>query len=493
MEAPGYIHSLRSQDFTFQLKKSAKPLSTLTDMARKHLYEDYLYLQTEEQKRRVEELKMGGKIDNRGKGSFDGKLLAAHYQISLPAMYAIVKRGRTSPDTAAKKRPGRKKMMTFSMVEHVVKTDQLAGGTALHTLHGMLEQDPTPGYQTHYRGRVISTPSIYTLSKLKKAPEVVVKKLRVVPMITEQNAAERLDWCENNVLEMPSLIEDRVEFCRQLESWVDVDETILTYSFGTGRIMVLRRGETPDEEEDQLTIRDELKSNPPSILLFSAVTCPRLLNPETCMEEGAEFDPKRKGIVQVRRVRGEGVYKRKTKYNEAGDAKFSDITVTGRTYGYMMANETNGLTSYLKRYHEGDEDQNRCCAAGIPIEISTTKEDTKPRGKRDIILNMHFNTQTQDSEYLASANYVSDSEDSECEEEEDLFEYAGSRYRVQQDNAGGHGFNNFQSGAGRRRSKTHGDNHGRTRLGRLLPAPQLSLHQHERLGFLPLLEGVYEG
>jgi hypothetical protein len=54
-----------------------------------------------------------------------------------------------------------------------------------------------------------------------------------------------------------------------------------------------------------------MKSNPPSILIFAAVTCPRLLNPTTCMEEGARFDPCRKGIIQVRRVRGEDVYKRK--------------------------------------------------------------------------------------------------------------------------------------------------------------------------------------
>lgn len=67
------------------------------------------------------------------------------------------------------------------------------------------------------------------------------------------------------------------------------------------------------------------------------MTCPRLLNPTRCMEDGAQFDPCRKGIVQVRRVRGEDVYRRKTKQNEAGDAKFSDITVNAKTYGYMMA------------------------------------------------------------------------------------------------------------------------------------------------------------
>ena len=65
------IHPLRSQAISFQLKKSISPRSKLTDSARRHLYEDYLFLQTEEQKRRVTELKAGTRIDNRGKGSFD--------------------------------------------------------------------------------------------------------------------------------------------------------------------------------------------------------------------------------------------------------------------------------------------------------------------------------------------------------------------------------------------------------------------------------------
>jgi hypothetical protein len=77
----GYIHPLRSQAFSFQLKKSLKPRSELTDVARKHLFEDSLYLQVEEQKRRVQELKAGLKVDNRGVGNFDYKLLAAHYCI----------------------------------------------------------------------------------------------------------------------------------------------------------------------------------------------------------------------------------------------------------------------------------------------------------------------------------------------------------------------------------------------------------------------------
>lgn len=235
---------------------------------------------------------------------------------------------------------------------------------------------------------------------------------------------------------------------------MDVDETVLTYSFGTGRILVLHQHDLQNgdveglSQEEMVTVRDEMKSNPPAILIFSAVTCPRLLNPGTCMGEGAQFDPNRKGIIQVRRVRGEDVYKRKTKFNNTGDAKFSDITVNAKTYGYMMANEGTGLISYLKRYHDGDEDRNRCCAAGIPIELVTTKEAKQPKRKPgETILTMQLDTQTQGSDYIASVNYNSDSEDSECVEEDEGIDYSGMRFRVQQDNAGGHGFNNFRGGA----------------------------------------------
>jgi hypothetical protein len=238
---------------------------------------------------------------------------------------------------------GRKNVLTSSMVEHVVMQDQLASGTTLRTLRGILELDPVPGYQTQYRSQVIHTPSISTLAKLKKSKDVMIKKLRLVPMITESNAKERLNWCETNVLQQPQTDEERIDFCKILESWVDVDETIITYSFGTGRILVLRRhnhqlelqdGELEGLSQDEsLIVRDEMKSNPPSI---------------TCMEEGARFDPCRKGMVQVRRVRGEDVYTRRTKHKEVGDAKFSDITLKAKTFGYIMTNEGIVLISYLK-------------------------------------------------------------------------------------------------------------------------------------------------
>lgn len=192
MEEPGAIHPLRTQVFSFQLKTSTKPLSKLTNVARKQLYDDYIFLQLEEQKRRAEELSTGVLRETRGRGSFDGKRLAAHYRINLHSMYDIIRQGNFTVDTAAKKRSGRKRTVTPSVVEHIVKQDQLAGGTTLRTLHAVLEETSVPGFETNYKGRVNHIPSISTLAKLKRSNDVAVKKLRLVPMISEQNASERL-------------------------------------------------------------------------------------------------------------------------------------------------------------------------------------------------------------------------------------------------------------------------------------------------------------
>ena len=126
-----------------------------------------------------------------------------------------------------------------------MEQDQLVGGTTIRTLHAVLEDHNVPGFETKYGDRISQIPSMSTLARLKKSSEVAVKKLRVVPMITDQNVIERLKWCEENVLSLPSSIEERINFCRSLESWVDVDETVLVYSFGTGRLPSPTASKTP--------------------------------------------------------------------------------------------------------------------------------------------------------------------------------------------------------------------------------------------------------
>ena len=95
---------------------------------------------------------------------------------------------------------------------------------------------------------------------------------------------------------------------------------------------------------------DEWKKNPPKILVFGAITAPRLLNPRTSHIEGAKFDPVRRGIVQLRRVRAVSKYQRKTKHHQRHDLKFSDCSVNGSVYEYMMTGP-KGLADFLDSYH----------------------------------------------------------------------------------------------------------------------------------------------
>lgn len=107
----------------------------------------------------------------------------------------------------------------------------------------------------------------------------------------------------------------REAFARQLETLVDVDECYIIYSVGTGKLYFLPEDFERMNEEGQdgqkCVVMDEWKKNPPKILLFGAITAPRLLNPRTSHLEGAKFDAIRKGIVQIRRIRAVSKYQRR--------------------------------------------------------------------------------------------------------------------------------------------------------------------------------------
>jgi len=136
-------------------------------------------------------------------------------------------------------------------------------------------------------------------------------------------------------------------------------------------------------------IMDEWKKNPPKILIFGAITAPRLLNPRTSHVEGAKFDETKRGIIQVRRV---SKYQRKTKQHQRPDLKFSDCTVNGAVYEYMITGPS-GLADYLDKYYEEDDKddtseedseddhQVRTTAWGIPIELTSVHQKKNTSAK----------------------------------------------------------------------------------------------------------------
>lgn len=150
-----------------------------------------------------------------------------------------------------------------------------------------------------------------------------------------------------------------------------------------------------------------------------------MLNPRTSHLEGAKFDATRKGIVQIRRIRTVSKYQRSTKQHQRHDLKFSDCTVNGAVYEYMMTGP-NGLADALEKYYnhdedvDEDEDQNRTTAWGIPIELTSEQQSKKGA-------TLSFSLAATESATSAP--------------NPDL-----PLIRVQQDNAGGHGFNNRQVG-----------------------------------------------
>jgi len=138
---------------------------------------------------------------------------------------------------------------------------------------------------------------------------------------------------------------------------VDVDECYIVYSVGTGKLYFLPEDfeqRSQEGTEQMNVIMDEWKKNPPKILLFGAITAPHMLNPRTSHLQGAKFDETKRGIIQIRRIRAFSRYQRKTKYHQRHDLKFSDCTINGAVYEYMMTGP-NGLAEFLDKYYHEEE------------------------------------------------------------------------------------------------------------------------------------------
>ena len=253
-------------------------------------------------------------------------------------------------------------------------------GLSIRRLADLLEANPPPNYTTMYLNIERKSPSQFSLMRILADSTLIQMRVHCRPTLTDANMVERLHWCQDRLIEYQGLdINDEIGrevFARKLESCVDVDEMSLMYSCGTGRLYFLPGDLDGASAEEQEVICHEWKQSPYKILLFGAITAPRLLNPGKSHLEGAQFDDKKRGIIQIRRIRAMGLYKKRTQHHNKGDLKFTDCTVSGPVYENMMTGR-NGLASFLDKYFDVREDDGvRTCAWGIPIELTT--ESRKP-------------------------------------------------------------------------------------------------------------------
>ncbi len=284
-------------------------------------------------------------------------------------------------------------------------------------------------------------------------------------MLTDVNIQQRYDWCLDNHVAYFQDLEgaDRVAFAALLTTVVDVDEMMLVYSPGTGKLLFLPEDLEEMTDENRHVVLDEMKLKPPQLLLFGAVTAPELLNPLTCDAEGARFHPKRKGIVQIRRLCGVSEYQRKSKNHARGDAKYEDITMNGAVYKHAMVGP-GGLGDAMTKYY-GDPDQDdgvRTTAEGVPIGLTRAAAKNAKVVKRDAAAAAAAGAAEDEAEPDAYSDQDVDVEgatlgDQDASQTPDQAHSSSSAsqlrqqrpvsHRIQQDNAGGHGFNNFQSGS----------------------------------------------
>jgi hypothetical protein len=438
------ISPIRTDDFQFILRKTSHPDSHLSDKAKEQLFLDALHLEKTWLKRKLDgfrEDEFTASQSVKTAFQYNGKLLAEHYQVHPSTVTRVVALGRKTSTTDTRPRSGRPPVFNRVHQQHALKTNNEVSGGSLRTLQALLEASPPTEYETSYKGVKRHSPCFKTIWSLLQQEKLVIQTIRFRPLLSEANQKERLKWSQEKLFtSVRGLdIEDgdaREAFVRHLETLVDVDECYLVYCVGTGKLYFLPEDFEKLKQDGgnvSTVIMDEWKKNPPKILLFGAITAPRLVNPRTSHMEGAKFDERQKGIVQIRRVRAMSRYQRKTKVHKRHDLKFSDCSINGAVYEYMMTGP-NGLSDFMDKYYadsdnEEEDDQVRTTAWGIPIELTSDHRKKKaPESAAATTTTATTTTTTATSSSSAALTPTS------------------HPIKVQQDNAGGHGFNNLQGG-----------------------------------------------
>lgn len=250
----------------------------------------------------------------------------------------------------------------------------------------------------------------------------------------------------------------REEFADGIQRCVDVDEAQFVFDEGNRKVLVFHNN--GDTHDDYVVASKGFKSKPPSILVIAGVTAPRILNPTTCGRNGekAEFDPFKKGVVFCRRVRGASKYKRSTANHAAGSIKYEKIMINGRVYRWMMAGGKKSMMAFLEKYYDfAPDDRERCTDEGVPksvwgnkskvpslTDFSKDYEPPTPEGwGRAHAVGHH-------APYWYRERARATPRGPEVGTGGSTWDHPGTisdrGIYVQQDSAGGHGFDNFHGG-----------------------------------------------
>jgi len=258
--------------------------------------------------------------------------------------------------------------------------------------------------------------------------------LRVRPSLTDENKTERYEFCQREII--PAAFnaktpEERAEVAQRLQLTIDVDEMMLVLNTDFTRCWLVRDGDINSEE---LVIQDSFKQGKPQIFLFAAITCPELLNPETCDIEGACFHSTRKGVVQIRRLIGLDKAVRSSKNRPAGADVEKEVTMNAHVYEQFITGD-DGVLDHAVKYHGiRPDDGKRACATPVPVRITT---DGLKKAKE------------------AGDNSIPDAlpRKTPAFTEAELVKLKALKLRMQQDNAGGHGLSGKTASPPQKRMK----------------------------------------
>jgi hypothetical protein len=406
-----FISALR-EDYNgapFQLKHSNTPNSKLTDDAREQMVADYYALDNAKTKTEMQKLKRENVILKAGKvpgkksrfkaspGRPKGviSMLAKHYEVTKSAVEKIVNAAQRGSSRSLP-RPGRKKLLTPSKVKMIKEAFNEEEGPRSRRLEKLVSKKFDEGsvaYDTKYGDyEPRKAPTRRSIDRIINE-ELVIRTLRTRPSLTEANKLKRVQ-----------LLEPRLE---TVSNSFDTDEAYVEHNERERRIAFHPGEDVPDDTYHS----DAAHGHQPKIFLSMVVTIPEMVDN---VDGEPVFSETLNGKVSLLRVRGvKGRVKRRRDANgnfialEDDEPVYENVNMDGHVYASAMTEDDGHLDAIVDYTNEKP---NRESARVFLVQTKTAPPDYAAQVPKH---------------RLSTRNAV---------------------LEVQEDNAGGHGFDNRHGG-----------------------------------------------
>ncbi len=288
--------------------------------------------------------------------------IAEHYGVHKQTVYQIIQDAKKKSKLPQSSRPGAPVQMQPE-VRLAIKNEfnDKKGRISLKRLSKALEG--ITGWSTKRKGKLRTSPSTATLSRLLNCETFQIGSIRTVPTLNDKALHERRSF---------------PVFARALNDHVlcTHDEAYVQVRWRKGRIIFDLSLPRNNDEAPVVVEPDGGGQAEPKVFLFGSYSKPRIVE----MDGSYYFDPLFDGRVALFRVRGVRPRKVNRLGKLKGDPIYENVTINGARYKQLFE-MTGGYFDYIEMYFNPSlRNEDYCTARVLALDLTTEPDSVIPEG-----------------------------------------------------------------------------------------------------------------